>query len=244
MESVTLFVHIAAGVVAVVAGYLALFAAKGATLHRRAGTAFVYAMVTMGLFATAVAIQRGAGSLLGGPIAAYFVLSAVATVRPVERRYEAALCAFALVVALLCYAGAATLVAQGRGSSGGAPVPMIIFLASVLLLAGLGDLRALRAPPAGSRRIARHLWRMCFAFWIATGSFFLGQMDEFPAWLQKPALMAIPAMLPLVVMAYWLWRVRFRSVNAGAHEQHARQRVGPVLALELGRDRVGAGERA
>jgi hypothetical protein len=55
---------------------------------------------------------------------------------------------------------------------------------------------------------------MCFAFWIATGSFFLGQMDEFPVWLQKPALMMIPAMLPLVLMAYWLLRVN--SVRAAS----------------------------
>lgn len=56
---------------------------------------------------------------------------------------------------------------------------------------------------------------MCFGFWIATGSFFLGQMDEFPAWLQRPALMAIPAMLPLVLMIYCLWRIRIRRALAG-----------------------------
>ncbi|MGH7468346.1 MAG: hypothetical protein ACRENP_10210 [Longimicrobiales bacterium] len=39
---------------------------------------------------------------------------------------------------------------------------------------------------AGARRIARHLWRMCFGFWIATGSFFFGQMDEFPAGCRNP----------------------------------------------------------
>jgi hypothetical protein len=84
------------------------------------------------------------------------------------------------------------------------------------VLSALSDIRLLRgAVNVGRRRIARHLWRMCFAFWIATGSFFLGQMDEFPVWLQHPALMAIPAMLPLVLMIYWLWRIRIRRVLAG-----------------------------
>src|SRR5688572_14274691 len=32
----------------------------------------------------------------------------------------------------------------------------------------------------GSRRVARHLWRMCFALFVATGSFFLGQMKFIP----------------------------------------------------------------
>lgn len=215
METLSLFVHITAGCLAVLAGYVALFAAKGTELHRSGGRVFVCAIVAMGLFASAVAMLRGSGSLLGGPIAAYFAVSALTTVRPIDRRLDVALCAFALSMAALTYAGAASLLAQGRSSSGGAPVPMIIVLATALLLAGMADLRLLRAPPLGSRRIARHLWRMCFALWMATGSFFLGQMDEFPAWLQKPALMAVPAMLPLVLMAYWLWRIRVGSSLAG-----------------------------
>jgi uncharacterized membrane protein len=42
-------VHIAGGALALVFGYVALYATKGATLHRRSGTLFVYAMVTMAL---------------------------------------------------------------------------------------------------------------------------------------------------------------------------------------------------
>ena len=41
--------HILAGVLALVFGYVALYATKGATLHRRSGMLFVYAMVTMSL---------------------------------------------------------------------------------------------------------------------------------------------------------------------------------------------------
>lgn len=216
METASLFVHIAGGCVAILAGYVAIFATKGSGLHRRAGLIFVYAMLAMGLFAAAVAIQRGAGSLLGGPIACYFVITALATVRPLGRGLDVAMCVLALVLTALSYAGAASLLAQGRTHSDGAPVAMIIFLASVLLLAGLGDVRMLRgAALEGPRRIARHLWRMCFGFWIATGSFFLGQMGQFPAWLQSLALMAVPAMLPLVLMAWWLWRIRVRQRLAG-----------------------------
>lgn len=39
-------------------------------------------------------------------------------------------------------------------------------------------------------------------------SFFLGQADELPEALRIPALLAIPIVVPPLVMLYWLWRVR------------------------------------
>jgi len=225
MDTLSLVVHVAAGLLAILAGYVAIFAPKGGDLHRRSGTLFVYAMIVMGVGAVVVGALRGTEGLSGGPLAAYFVITALTTVRPVDRRIDLALLAGVLSISALSYAGAM----EGRSSIGGAPVGMIVFVATVALLAGLGDIRALIAPPAGARRIARHLWRMCFGFWFATGSFFLGQMDEFPAWLQKPALMAIPAMLPPVLMFYWLWRTRVRKSLAG---------------LELRRDRASTASAA
>jgi len=48
----------------------------------------------------------------------------------------------------------------------------IVACASVL------DLNAiLRKKLTAAQRISRHLWRMCFASFAATGSFFLGQQD-------------------------------------------------------------------
>ncbi len=57
---------------------------------------------------------------------------------------------------------------------------------------------------------------MCFAFFIATGSFFLGQADEFPEPLRITALLAVLALAPLLVMLYWLWRVRSRKTFTNA----------------------------
>jgi heme/copper-type cytochrome/quinol oxidase subunit 4 len=62
----------------------------------------------------------------------------------------------------------------------------------------------------GSRRLVRHLWRMCFALFIATASFFLGQAKVFPQPIRIPALLALPVVAVLVTMLYWLWRVRTR----------------------------------
>ena len=50
---------------------------------------------------------------------------------------------------------------------------MSFVLATLLILAAAGDVRILRfGMPRGGPRLARHLWRMCFALFIAAGSFF------------------------------------------------------------------------
>ena len=104
--------------------------------------------------------------------------------------------------------GFATLASSTGTRDGLPPFPFFMF-GIVGLLAGIGDARMIRSGGLhGAPRIARHLWRMCWALWIAAGSFFLGQADEFPAALRIPALLAVPALLPLAAMLYWLWRVR------------------------------------
>ena len=71
----------------------------------------------------------------------------------------------------------------------------------------------------GTPRLTRHLWRMCYAFWIATASFFLGPRARvaslLPEPLLTPALLSLPVLTVLVVMMYWLWRVRVRHTFRG-----------------------------
>jgi hypothetical protein len=89
---------------------------------------------------------------------------------------------------------------------------MCFFMAAVLLLAAAGDIRMLaRGGISGRPRIARHLWRMCFGLFIATGSFFLGQQQVFPAFLRGSIFLTILAVLPFPLMIYWLIRIRFRN---------------------------------
>ena len=61
----------------------------------------------------------------------------------------------------------------------------------------------------GRQRITRHLWRMCYGLFIATGSFFLGQQQVFPAFLRGTIFLTLLALLPLPLLIYWLLRVRF-----------------------------------
>jgi hypothetical protein len=60
----------------------------------------------------------------------------------------------------------------------------------------------------GASRLARHLWRMSFALFIAALSFFIGQAKVIPGPIRIPALLALPVLAVLVTMVYWLWRVR------------------------------------
>ena len=61
----------------------------------------------------------------------------------------------------------------------------------------------------GSQRLARHLWRMCFALFIAAASIFLARQQVFPALLQKIGVLFLLSFLPLMLMVFWLFRVRF-----------------------------------
>ena len=84
------------------------------------------------------------------------------------------------------------------------------------LLAGIGDVRSMRSGALrGVRRIARHLWRMSFALFIAALSFFIGQAQVFPKPIRIMPLLALPVLAVLLTMLYWLWRVRVRRSLRG-----------------------------
>jgi uncharacterized membrane protein len=209
--------HVIAGATAIVSGFVALYAFKGARLHRKSGTIFVYAMLVMSISGAVIAVGRpgAAMNIPAGLVTAYLVLTALLTVHPPSagsRRVEhgAMLAAFALGLASIVSA----FVSAARGN-GGFVAPLVMF-GALALSAGVGDRRMLRAGGLrGPARLKRHLWRMCVALVIASGSFFLGPIRRIPEPLRIPALRLIP-LLVLVTMAYWLWRYRTRPVLRSA----------------------------
>jgi hypothetical protein len=68
-------IHIAAGVLAIPLGFLALAVKKGGTTHRRIGLVFVWTMFVLGITAAIL------GNMGGGLMAVYFVGTAWVTVR-------------------------------------------------------------------------------------------------------------------------------------------------------------------
>ena len=209
-----LLVHVLAGAVALVTGYLALYAAKGSALHRKSGIWFVYSIVTMGALAVVINVFEGE-DWGGGLVVAYFVLTALTTVRPAAERRRWLEVGGMLVAGFLGVFGLVQGiegVTRGPFVREGVPAPMTLFMSTVLLLAAASDVRVIRRGGLHGRpRLVRHLWRMCFALFIAAGSFFIGQAHTFPEALRHPALIAVPVLVPLLAMPYWVWRLRRRK---------------------------------
>jgi uncharacterized membrane protein len=218
-----LILHVGAGCVAILAGAAALSVRKGERLHRRFGTAFFVAMLIMGAFATVLSVLRQPGTIIGSLFVLYLVASGWATVRRPEGtvgRFEK----FALLVVAGCAAGELILGMTASNSPNGRflgyPAALYYVVGSIATLAVVGDLRMiLRAGISGAARIARHLWRMCFALFFATGSFFLGQQKVMPAFMHGSAVLVVLGVAPLVLMLFWLLRVRSRSAYAKSNVQ-------------------------
>jgi len=148
-------IHIAAGGLALVLGAVALMVKKGGTIHRRSGLLFVYAMLIMG----------------------------VSAVSPWTRRINVAAVTVPVALTLLGIMAGVKAHNSPRGVLNGVPFVMHFFIATVRLLAAAGDVRIMRiGVPRGGPRLARHLWRMCFALFIAAGSFFSVRRSARDSW--------------------------------------------------------------
>jgi uncharacterized membrane protein len=214
-------VHFAAGLVAIVAGAIALAVAKGGRLHKQSGLVFTYAMIVLGLTAAGIGTyEKVPGQVFGGLLAAYMVFTGMTTVKPwpgIGQRVNVALMLLAFGYGVTgLYMGARewldpTVVVVGRPRV----VPPLV-IGSVILLAAIGDLRAIRSGGLrGTRRLARHLWRMCFGLFIATGSFFLGQMRFIPEPVRIVPVLLVLGLAPIAFLFYWMWRVRVRGRLTG-----------------------------
>lgn len=74
--------HIVAGLTAIVAGYVAIVVIKGARLHRRSGTIFTWAMLTLGLTGAIMAtLKHQPANLVGGLLALYMTATDALTFR-------------------------------------------------------------------------------------------------------------------------------------------------------------------
>lgn len=219
-----LTLHVASGGVGLVSGFTALFLAKGSRPHRAMGRVFVFAMIVMGLSGAFIAAVTGVEtSVIMGSLAAYLVFTGMTTVAPIATGGKwiglaGAAVAFSLAVAL-AELGLRAL-AMADGVIEGLPAPMAFLFAAVAASAAASDVRRAFAPPlTGGKKLARHLWRMCFALFIAAASFFLGQTGVLPEPLRGPLLLAIPVLAPLLVMAFWIWRTRSLSALRAVHHR-------------------------
>lgn len=226
-----LLVHICGGTVGLLSGTAALSFRKGSARHVLAGKIFVVSMLTMALGAVYLAIVRHQPNNIGGGIFTFYLIgTAWLTARHKEgetSRLDWVALLIPVLLGTLTWANGIRVVRSGASLQNGVPVGMIFFMGSVMLLAAAGDVRMLLGGGVlGAKRLARHLWRMCFGLFIAAGSFFLGPSNRPLRLLStvgigqhlSPALFSttlylILTVLPLILLVFWLIRVRLTNAS-------------------------------
>jgi len=224
-----LVAHICGGTLGLLSGTAAISFRKGSPRHILAGKVFVASMLVMALGAVYLGIVKHQPSnISGGMFTFYLIGTAWLTARRRDGeigRLDWVALLIPLALGVLTWLSGINVLRRGTTSQDGVPVGMTFFTGSVMLLAAAGDIRMLvRGGVLGAKRIARHLWRMCFGLFIAAGSFFLGPSNRPLRLLSSvgigqhlsPALFStrlylILTILPLVILIFWLVRVRFTS---------------------------------
>ena len=201
-----LTLHIIAGSLGILAGFAAMFFAKGSPRHRLAGNVYTIAMLVMctSAFVVAALIRPNNLNVLAATLTMYLVASSWLTVRrrpDRPGRLEYATMAIGGLAALL------GLVFAAR-SSGGA-VGFYLVFGAIAALSVASDIRyAMRRAITHTQRLVRHLWRMGFTLFIATASLFLGQAKHLPGWITGSKLNVVIALFSLGLLVFWLRRVR------------------------------------
>jgi len=224
-----LVVHITGGTLGLLSGAAAMIFRKGSPRHVWAGKVFVASMLAMAVGAAYLGIVRNQpGNVSGGIFTFYLIVTAWLTARRPDgktSKLDWAAVLIPLALGTLTWMNGIRIVGSGATSQGGVPVGMIFFLGSVMLLAAAGDVRMLaRGGVLGAKRIGRHLWRMCFGLFTAAGSFFFGPSNRplrllsnigigpyLPRALFSTGLYLVLTILPLVLLVFWLVRVRFTN---------------------------------
>lgn len=214
-QDVVTFIHVGAGIAALLSGAAAMTFRKGSLPHRRSGTAFFVSMLIMSALGAYLAfIKPDLGTSIMGALTFYLVATAWMTVIRREGefgRFEVVAMLVACGIALTALASGLEAAGSARGVKHGYPAAFYLVVAGIAALLAYGDIRLIvHRGIAGTRRLARHLWRMGFAFFIAAGSLFLGQQDVFPEILRGTVVLLAPVLLVVGTTIYWLVRVRRR----------------------------------
>ena len=225
MTKLAMILHVVAGTFALFAGIVAMSSRKGARTHRVAGNVFFVSMLVMAVLADylAVAIPEQIPNLFIGTFTIYLVATAWLTVRRKERSVGIPEKIALFVILCLCvpFVILSFQLATGLKPSFKSAVPLegpvriaIYSFTFFVAIAAIGDAKLVMAGGiTGARRIARHLWRMCLGLTFAAGSAFTNGLPRLlPTTVHVPLiLLFIPQLSSLVLLIFWMIRVRFTS---------------------------------
>jgi uncharacterized membrane protein len=224
MHTIGLAGHVTGGSLALFAGAAALSVRKGGPLHARAGTVFLLAMLLMATNAAFLALFKpDRVSLVTAILTIYLVVTSWQTARSKAGGEATGVELVAFAVAAGCAIADLALGLYAGTLPGGLldhypPAVFFAFAMLAALAAGLDLNFILRRRLSARQRLARHLWRMCVALFIAAGSFFIGQQKVMPEAIRGWWGLFVPPFATLGVMAFWLLRLRFaRAFILAAH---------------------------
>lgn len=228
MRWLILIPHICAGTLGMLSGFVAMFFRKGSRRHGLAGDVFVVSMLILSVSGVLLAIMKSQpGNILGGTFTFYLVVTAWMVARRGNQRpgiFDWAAFAVALTVGAFEVTYGLEAALSPTGLKYDYPPGPYFFLGSVAVLAIAGDIRMLlRGGLFGTQRIARHLWRMCFAWFIASASIFLARQRIFPVFFRKTGVLFLLSFLPLILMVFWLIRVRLAKRAPAVYERNGKQ---------------------
>ncbi len=206
--------HFWIGCLSVISGFTAFAARKGQTIHRACGTVFVLSMVLLTASGLWLSIAREIlFTVFLSAIAFHTVATgwaAAALERPVgglTTKASAALSGFVVVGAVHCGMRAA---AAPNGMFNELPASAFYTVAGVGFFIFVCDIAfALVNKPTRQRRLTRHLWRMGFSFFLATGIFFFGNNHVLPEMLRYPAFLSAPVVAAVLWTLFYMFRIRF-----------------------------------
>lgn len=225
-----LYLHIGTGGVGILAGTAAFVFRKGTPLHRLIGKIFVISMLIMSAIGATVAPflpTPERASVVAGVLTFYLVLSSWTAVR--RKPGQIGFFDYGLLLTSLGVTAAGTIffwlaMQNPRGKLDGQPGAAFVMFMVIGSVAAVGDLRMiLKRGATGANRLARHLWRMTIALFIAANSLFLGQPQVFPKAVQESGLLGVPALLILGLLLFWLGHVAW---GAHKHKQALRMQAG------------------
>lgn len=214
--------HLIVGTVTVLAGALALISKKGRILHRFSGNLFFACMLLLCLSGLYLSFSR---SITFTIYLALLAIYLVATGWVAVKRRDGAIGLFETMAMLAIFLAGLACAISGiltptspAAAQDVPPAGAYYVLAALAMFFGVLDVHVVRrGGVAGKHRIARHLWRMCFAMFIAVTIFFLGNSNVLPEFLQDPGLLNLPILAVVILMIFWLCRVLLTNWWAPAH---------------------------
>lgn len=199
-ETVTLGVHIIAGIVALIAGIGALVTTKGGQLHRRTGRVYVWAMaVVVGTVFPLLAFDPSPNRIFLTLIAVFSGYFAFSGYRVLSRKRSSDTIGRSDWIAVLLVIGACLFLGGwgiGFLLGGNSFGTVMVVFSAIGLTVGFSDLREFRDPNRQSPWMLEHLGRMMGAYIATVTAVSVVNTGSVVSWLW-PTVIGVPLI--------WYW---------------------------------------